>query len=246
MRLSLPALTVAAFLASSGSATAQTWPICFEGDASPSPEAYQAFREAAAAFDEAGPFRARVSIRRLGAEPASDAGGRALRRLNETYLELLRARVSPSYLQVETVESLDAPSGCLILHVSVTPPEGRPEPPALWHLRGVYFASGSTEIEDAGRYWIRVAAALNEPGRARYRLDGHTDTLGLPEDNLELSRRRVFAVADSLVREGVAWGQIDMAAYGETRLARPTGDEVPEALNRRVWIDIRYPASTTD
>lgn len=244
MPRSLLGIAVAlAFLSPAGPAMAQSWPICFEGEANPTAEAYRAIREGAAAFRDAGRFRAAMRLQRRSDAPDLAAETRSVHRLNEAYIELLRAGVPASYLRTEEVPTLEAPPGCLVIQMSVTPPGEAPGPPLLWHLRGVYFSPGSTEIDAGGRFWIRVAAALNEPGRARYLLDGHSDTLGTPEDNLALSRRRANAVAEGLVREGVAWDQIEAEGYGETRLARPTEDEVAEPLNRRVWIDMRYRTS---
>ncbi|RZJ01919.1 MAG: OmpA family protein [Brevundimonas sp.] len=245
MRMSgLIGLAASLTLAGASPALSQTWPICFEGEATPTPSTYAAFRGAAALFQSAGPFRARAILRSRSDSRDGERLPRA--RLSEAYLEVLRAGISPGYLTSETAPELEVAPECLELEIRVTPSDQIPLPPMLWHLRGAYFDSGSIEIGEGGVYWIRIAAALNRPGQVRYILDGHTDALGSIEANLELSRRRVEAVAERLAREGVRWEDIEMSWHGETRLARATEDEVAEPLNRRVWIDMRGRPATSD
>jgi len=67
-------------------------------------------------------------------------------------------------------------------------------------------------------------------------VSGYTDTSGTPEYNQGLSERRAKAVAAQLVVDGVAAGEIEIHAYGETHLLVPTGPGVREPQNRRVEI----------
>ena len=72
-------------------------------------------------------------------------------------------------------------------------------------------------------------------------VQGHTDTLGPKDYNQRLSERRKQAVIDELVRLGVPVSSINGSAYGETRLAVPTDDNVYEQQNRRVDIQVVQP-----
>ncbi len=67
-------------------------------------------------------------------------------------------------------------------------------------------------------------------------VSGYTDTSGTPVYNQGLSERRAKAVAAQLVTDGVAAGEIEIHAYGETHLLVPTGLGVREPQNRRVEI----------
>lgn len=60
-------------------------------------------------------------------------------------------------------------------------------------------------------------------------VNGFTDSVGVIEDNLDLSRRRAEAVKKYLVDHGIAESRITCAWYAESR---PAGDE--NAGNRRV------------
>lgn len=237
------ALSFLLALGAGAPAFAQTWPLCFEGETIPLPATYAAFREAShiVASTERFRARARISIKRDG--PELDRLQRA--RLSQAYLEALRAGLSPSFLEAGPVSDLEVEPGCLLLEVTVTPPPEIPPAPRLWHLQGAYFDSGSTMPGEAGLYWIDIAAALNYPG-AIYVLNGHTDTLGTVDANLDLSRRRAIVVAEQLVRRGVRWEDIEINYHGETQLARPSPGEASEPLNRRVWTDMRFRPATSD
>lgn len=82
----------------------------------------------------------------------------------------------------------------------------------------------------------QAAAAYKQTGAARVTATGHTDTSGSPSYNMALSLRRANAVKDSLVRNGVPAGAIQVIGKGETQLLVPTGDGVREPQNRRVEI----------
>ncbi|WP_298161600.1 OmpA family protein [Brevundimonas sp.] len=100
----------------------------------------------------------------------------------------------------------------------------------------IYFPTGDATL-DLQRAWrVALASDALEHGVARVLLRAYTDTIGAPEANIALSRRRGEAVADELVRLGVPRETITVEALGEPNLARPTGDETAADLNRRVVI----------
>jgi outer membrane protein OmpA-like peptidoglycan-associated protein len=104
----------------------------------------------------------------------------------------------------------------------------------------VQFATGSASLSPAAE------AALAPLGRAlrsaelssfRFRIEGHTDTVGDPAMNMELSRRRAAAVRDFLVQQfGIPEARLEAVGKGQTELLVPTGDNVPEQRNRRVQV----------
>ena len=101
----------------------------------------------------------------------------------------------------------------------------------------VLFALDSAVISrDADPVLSEIAqAAKDEPG-ATLVVEGHTDTSGDREHNRKLSDARARAVANVLVRQGVARNRIRTEGLGETDLAVETGNGVREARNRRVVI----------
>lgn len=104
----------------------------------------------------------------------------------------------------------------------------------------VQFATGSAELTPA------AVTALDELGKAlssselasyRFKIEGHTDTVGTKSYNLTLSERRADAVADYIEHKyGVSSSRLDTVGLGQTHLLVPTPDQTPEARNRRVEV----------
>jgi hypothetical protein len=82
----------------------------------------------------------------------------------------------------------------------------------------------------------QAAAAFKQTGAARITSTGHADRSGPENYNMALSLRRANAVKDSLVRNGVPAGAIQVIGKGETQPLVPTPDGVREPQNRRVEI----------
>jgi len=68
---------------------------------------------------------------------------------------------------------------------------------------------------------------------------GHTDTLGNPAHNQQLSMSRAEMIRDRLVHDGISPKSISVAGRGQLDLAAPTADQVAEPRNRRVEITVR-------
>jgi outer membrane protein OmpA-like peptidoglycan-associated protein len=89
---------------------------------------------------------------------------------------------------------------------------------------------------DADQVLQEIADAARERPSAALVVEGHTDTSGTREHNQALSDARARAVADVLVREGVARKRIRTEGMGEEGLALQTGEGVREPRNRRVVV----------
>jgi outer membrane protein OmpA-like peptidoglycan-associated protein len=95
---------------------------------------------------------------------------------------------------------------------------------------------GAQVSPNAGRILQDIAdAARDQPG-ASLVVEGHTDTSGTREHNQALSDARARAVAEVLVREGVALERIRTEGMGEEGLAVQTDEGVVEPRNRRVVV----------
>ena len=104
----------------------------------------------------------------------------------------------------------------------------------------VTFASGSAGLgPEAGRVLDNLGRALGSARLAsyRFRVEGHTDTVGPAAMNQVLSERRAAAVRDFLIRRhGVDPARIEAVGLGETQLLVATQDETAEPRNRRVQV----------
>jgi OOP family OmpA-OmpF porin len=104
----------------------------------------------------------------------------------------------------------------------------------------VPFAFGSAELSPAATHALdNLGKALNDQTLAtyRFRIEGHTDTVGTRPYNQQLSERRAVAVVDYIARIfHVDRGRIQSVGMGEDGLLIPTPDQTPEARNRRVQV----------
>jgi chemotaxis protein MotB len=82
----------------------------------------------------------------------------------------------------------------------------------------------------------RIAELLLEYPKLTAKIEGYTDSTGLPEANLKLSERRAAAVKQALVERGVDHTRLTTEGFGQ---ARPIADNATTAgrrKNRRVEI----------
>ncbi len=104
----------------------------------------------------------------------------------------------------------------------------------------VIFATGSADLT------ADAVHTLGELGRAlaskdllsyRFRIEGHTDTVGSREYNQALSERRAAAVVDYVARKyGVDPARLQAVGLGEDGLLVQTPSQTPEPRNRRVQV----------
>ena len=129
------------------------------------------------------------------------------------------------------------------------PPPPNDEPQSPWHVTrrdgetdyelpdSILFDLDSARISrDADRVLQEIADDAQNDSGAALVVEGHTDTSGTREHNQALSDARARAVADVLVREGVARDRIRTEGMGEEGLAVQTGEGVAEPRNRRVVV----------
>jgi OOP family OmpA-OmpF porin len=104
----------------------------------------------------------------------------------------------------------------------------------------VNFATGSADLTpDAIRTLDQLGLALASKDLAgyRFRIEGHTDTVGSREYNQALSERRAAAVIDYVARKySVDPARLEAVGMGEDGLQVPTPPQTPEPRNRRVQV----------
>ena len=106
-------------------------------------------------------------------------------------------------------------------------------------LNNLIFAQGKSVI-DRGSYreLDEVAEMLKANPSIEIQLEGHTDNIGNPKMNMELSKSRVEAVKKYLVEKGVAKKRIQTKAFGGTQPLRNEMTPEARAQNRRVEMRI--------
>jgi OOP family OmpA-OmpF porin len=100
----------------------------------------------------------------------------------------------------------------------------------------VYFKTNSDEIDTASMHKVEAFAAfLKRNSVLNVEIQGHTDSRGDENYNLDLSRRRAASVSAALSDKfGIEKNRLSSKGYGET--APVATNETPEgrALNRRI------------
>lgn len=122
---------------------------------------------------------------------------------------------------------------------TVTP--GTTAPPGLGAVSlVVVFPTGSARLTpDSTRTLDLLGQALASPDlvRYRFRIEGHTDTVGAETQNRALSERRAQAVRSYLAQQHrIAARRLDAVGLGEAQPLIATADEVEEPRNRRVQV----------
>jgi outer membrane protein OmpA-like peptidoglycan-associated protein len=100
----------------------------------------------------------------------------------------------------------------------------------------IYFSFNSDVIRDESTPTLEdIAAILRRHPTWKLRVNGHTDSIGSDQFNLDLSRRRAEAVKHALAtRYGIAADRLDTAGFGESQ-PKDTNDTIEgRARNRRV------------
>ncbi len=102
-------------------------------------------------------------------------------------------------------------------------------------LKGVNFHLGSDKLTTRAKHILdEVAQILNRYPRVRVLIVGHTDNLGTPAFNKDLSIRRAKSVARYLVTKGVVAKRLRYAGRGETQPVASNDTAEGRAKNRRV------------
>jgi outer membrane protein OmpA-like peptidoglycan-associated protein len=84
----------------------------------------------------------------------------------------------------------------------------------------------------------RVAGILTRYPETLIRVEGHTDSVGSDQYNMDLSLQRANSVRDLLVQRGVSSSRIQPVGFGETMPVATNATEAGRQLNRRVEIKI--------
>ena len=104
----------------------------------------------------------------------------------------------------------------------------------------VDFPSGSAALTPKARASLDVlgsALSSSELSTFRFRIEGHTDTVGSSEDNRVLSQKRAEAVVNYLSAQyRIQPSRLEAIGMGQDSLLVQTPAQTPNAQNRRVQV----------
>jgi OmpA-OmpF porin, OOP family len=149
-------------------------------------------------------------------------------------------------LAAPTTDAAPAPAPAQQPRVASSRPTAVPVAPSSAPTSGpavnltVNFANGSAELTpDAMRTLDELGRALASKDLAayRFRIEGHTDTVGARDYNQSLSERRAEAVVSYVSRKyGVEPSRLQAVGMGEEGLLVATPPQTAEPRNRRVQV----------
>jgi outer membrane protein OmpA-like peptidoglycan-associated protein len=102
-------------------------------------------------------------------------------------------------------------------------------------LDGVNFDSGKADIRPESLTRLDgVVEYMTHKRSARIEIAGHTDNVGNPKTNKDLSLRRAQACRDYLVLRGIDAARIDAVGYGDEKPIAPNTSDEGRQKNRRI------------
>ncbi|MEQ8927040.1 MAG: OmpA family protein [Fulvivirga sp.] len=110
---------------------------------------------------------------------------------------------------------------------------------ATVNLKDVLFKQSRAEfLESSFAELNLVVDFMRDNPKVEIRLEGHTDNRGIEKYNIKLSKERVEAVKDYLVKKGISKKRISGKGYGGSRPIADNENPQTRILNRRVEFTI--------
>lgn len=101
-------------------------------------------------------------------------------------------------------------------------------------LKNILFETNSAQLQPISLIEInRLLHLLTENPTLKVQINGYTDNVGKPADNLKLSANRAKAVVDYLVSKGIDITRLAYKGFGETKSIADNKTEAGRAQNRR-------------
>ncbi|WP_297095953.1 OmpA family protein [uncultured Draconibacterium sp.] len=106
-------------------------------------------------------------------------------------------------------------------------------------LHNIYYETDSFAILSESEPELqKLVGFLKNNGGLKVEIQGHTDSSGNPESNLELSKLRAKSVVDYLVENGITSSRLQSEGYGDTKPVATNETVEGRRLNRRTTIKI--------
>lgn len=105
---------------------------------------------------------------------------------------------------------------------------------------GIVFQFGRDVMRPESQARLRrIAALMTACPAVRFSVEGHTDSDGVPAQNVDLSHRRAQAVVAVLIRQGVEASRLLSEGHGASKPLVPNDSPANKARNRRIEIIAR-------
>jgi outer membrane protein OmpA-like peptidoglycan-associated protein len=106
-------------------------------------------------------------------------------------------------------------------------------------LKNIFFDVNKSEIKSASQVELdNVVGLLKENPTLKIKINGHTDNVGKPADNLTLSNDRAKAVVAYLTAKGINASRLSFEGFGATVPVADNSTEEGRANNRRTELKV--------
>lgn len=106
-------------------------------------------------------------------------------------------------------------------------------------LKNVFFDVNKAELKPESMIELdKVVQLLKDNPSIKIEIDGHTDNIGKPADNLTLSNNRAKAVINYFLYKGISADRLSSKGFGETKPVADNGSEQGRAKNRRTELKV--------
>ena len=113
------------------------------------------------------------------------------------------------------------------------------ELPKTYVLESVFFDSGKASLKPASYKALNsLAELLNIKKTLIIEIGGHTDNVGKPEANMQLSKNRAESVKKYLLNKGVSAKQVKTKGYGDTMPVAYNNTVEGRQKNRRTQVTV--------
>jgi len=106
-------------------------------------------------------------------------------------------------------------------------------------LKNIFFETKKFDLKPESTGELdRLVMLLNDNPKLKLQIEGHTDNVGQPKDNLLLSDNRAKSVVGYLLNKGIAPQRLTYKGFGETKPVADNSTEGGRALNRRTELSV--------
>lgn len=168
-----------------------------------------------------------------GIEPFDFQEIQLVSKMKEVGINLVKVSAKGYFPKQVLVENLTSKDKTVILLTKA-------EPGSIVLLEDVNFKRGTAELEGetTEASLSDLAAFLKENPEIKIRINGHTDNVGDPGLNKQLSLERAGSVRNFLIEEGVDFERLRISGWGGTRPVASNATEAGRARNRRVELAV--------
>lgn len=168
-----------------------------------------------------------------GIESVEFQGVQLVSEMKEVGINLVKISAKGYFPKQVLVENLTSTDKTVVLLTKA-------EPGSIVLLEDVNFKRGTAELEGetTETSLSDLAAFLKENPQIKIRINGHTDNVGDPGLNKELSLERAGSVRNFLIEQGVDFESLRISGWGGTRPIASNATEAGRAKNRRVELAV--------